>query len=271
MRRHVKTIHGDFKDDDTIDDSESQSTLEEEEGDNGGDDTSLQDNSDKEEMEEEEEEDEEAEEDSKADSWRLLIEEVFKRCQSEFNERVAKYMLEKGIEQEAARKKVYDIMLPTYRKVLANVFVNEILWFEAMKKDRTYLTVKKTVSDLKLYDDFDNEEAWKSAVSKRKFLFDRILKEYDPPKLSDTRDYAGKPDKQEQTAEINNGQEGRGSNKLNINLVSPSEAIALRAKEELLREGRKRGFDGFTPEGTALIESMKKQRSRTPWTIIQNV
>ncbi|MCG8112264.1 MAG: hypothetical protein N0E59_16025, partial [Candidatus Thiodiazotropha taylori] len=57
----------------------------------------------------------------------------------------------------------------------------------------------------------DTEEAWKSAVNKRKFLFDRIFKEYDPPELSDTRDYDGNPEKQGQTTEINNRQGGRGS------------------------------------------------------------
>ena len=61
---------------------------------------------------------------------------------------------------------MYDNMLPIYRKALANVFVNEILWFEAMKKDPFYLSVKNTVSDLKLLDGYDTQEAWKSAVSK---------------------------------------------------------------------------------------------------------
>lgn len=186
-------------------------------------------------------------------------------------------MAEKWVDEEEARKKVYDNMLPSYRKALANVFVNEILWFEAMKKDHFYLSVKYTVSDLKLLDDYDTEEAWKSAVNKRKFLLDRILKEYDPPELSDPRDYdGGQTDEQRQTtSKVNNDQEGGGTNgndKLKVNFVSPSEEIALRVKEELLREGRKRGFDGFTPEDTAEIERMKKQRrSGAPWTIIQKM
>ena len=79
-------------------------------------------------------------------------------------------------------------MLPTYRKALVNVFVDEMLWFHAMKKDRIYLSVKTKVSDLKLLDDYDKEEAWKSAVNKRKFLFDRILKENEPPELSEPED-----------------------------------------------------------------------------------
>ena len=51
-----------------------------------------------------------------------------------------------------------------------------------------FLSVKTTVSDLKLIEDYNNEEAWKSAVNKRTFLFDRILKEYDSPELSRPED-----------------------------------------------------------------------------------
>ena len=31
--------------------------------------------------------------------------------------------------------------------------------------------------------DYDSEESWKHAANKRKFLFDRTLKEYDSPNL----------------------------------------------------------------------------------------
>ena len=62
-------------------------------------------------------------------------------------------------------------------------------------------------------------------------------------------------EQQQTVSNVNNDQGGGGSNKLNVNT---SEKAALRAKDELLREGRKRGFDGFTPEEAAEIENMKK-------------
>ena len=39
-------------------------------------------------------------------------------------------------------------MLPTYRKALANILVNEMVWFHAMRKDPVFLSVKTTVSGL---------------------------------------------------------------------------------------------------------------------------
>ena len=191
------------------------------------------------------------------------MEEAFERCQSRFDERVTKHMARQGVDEDDARKRVYDNMLPTYRKALANIFVNEMLWFHAMRKDPVFLSVKTTVSDLKLLDDYDNEEAWKSAANKRKLLFNRILKMYDPPVLYGPED--GDDDPQtKKVSKDNNDQVGEGSggsSKLNVNLVSPSEQVALRAKKELLREGRQRGFSGFTPEDAAEIEKMKKPRS----------
>ena len=141
---------------------------------------------------EEVEEEKDGKEEDSDDPWRLLKEEVCEQYQSEFDERVIKHMARQG----------EDNMLPTYRKTLANIFINEMLWFHTIRKDRIYLSVKNTVSDLKLLDDYDKEEAWKSAVNKCKILFD--------------------------------------SNRLNVNLVSPSEQVDLRAKDELLREGKKK-------------------------------
>ena len=135
--------------------------------------------------------------------------------------------------------------------------------------------MKTTVSDLKLLGDYDNEESWKSAIDKRKFLFDRILKEYDLPELSGPEDDDDNDTKTEKVSKENNDQVGEGSDgssKLNVNLVSPSEQVALRAKDELLREGRKRGFSGFMPEDAAEIEKLKKPRNTwVPWTVMQKV
>ena len=144
-----------------------------------------------------------------------MIEEAFERCQSEFVERVTKRMVGQGVDEDDARKRVYDNMLPTYRKAFANIFVTEMLWFHAMRKDPVYLSVKNTVSDLKLIEDYDNEEAWKSAVNKRKFLFNKILKEYDPPELSGPEDDDDDDTQREQQQQVvskeNNEQVSGGS------------------------------------------------------------
>ena len=72
-----------------------------------------------------------------------------------------------------------------HKKGLANIFLTEMLWFHAMRKNPIFYfpVYENYVPDLKLLEDYDNEEAWISAVNKRNF-FDRILIEYDPSELS---------------------------------------------------------------------------------------
>ena len=59
------------------------------------------------------------------------------------------------------------------------------MWFESIKNDPIHTAIKATARRLKNEDDFESEESWKYAVKKRKFLFDKLLKEYNPPKLSE--------------------------------------------------------------------------------------
>jgi hypothetical protein len=59
-----------------------------------------------------------------------------------------------------------------------------IIWINALLKDSTYKAIKKTASDLKVIDDYDSEEAWKYAISSRKYLFEKILNKYDPPEMT---------------------------------------------------------------------------------------
>ena len=132
--------------------------------------------------------------------------------------------------------------------------------------DHVYLSVKNTSSDLKLLDNYDNEEAWKSAVNKRKFLFAKIFREYDQPELSEPEDNDDSQTEQQQqtNSKVNKDQGGGcsgGNSKLNVNLVSPLEQVALRAEDALLCEGRNCELDSFTPADTAEIENMRKPRS----------
>ena len=65
---------------------------------------------------------------------------------------------------------------------------------------------------MKLIEDYDTDEAWKSAVNKQKFLLDRIIKEYDPREMSDAKEY---DDGQSQTqgesnSKVNSDKEGEG-------------------------------------------------------------
>ena len=102
MRRHVKIVHADFKDDETIDVRENPEIIAEDNACDKADDDepNIKDKAEMDEIdidveeEEEAEEEDEEEADKEEDSdnpWRILIQEAFEWCQSEF-ERVTKHM-----------------------------------------------------------------------------------------------------------------------------------------------------------------------------------
>ena len=207
-----------------------------------------------------------------------MIEEAFDRCQSQFDERVTKHMAGPGRCSEARVRQYVTSIQNTEKRWRTFSLLKCCGFMPCQRTLFSCLCVKTKVSDLKLLEDYDNEEAWKSAVNKRKFLFDRILKEYDPPELSGPEydDVDTQTEKQQQAvSKENNDQVGGGnggSSKLNVNLVSPWEQVSSREKDELLHKGRKRGASGFTPKDEAEIEKLKKPRSTwVPLTVIQKV
>ena len=92
IRRLVKTVHVDFKDDETIDNRENTEVIAEDnisdKADN--DEPNIKDKAETDDIDidvEEEEVEAKEEEDKEEDSdnpWRILIQETFERCQSEF-------------------------------------------------------------------------------------------------------------------------------------------------------------------------------------------
>lgn len=128
-----------------------------------------------------------SEEEEYEDPWIDIIDVTFRQWQPEYKEKVQSYMETEGVTVGIARKRAFQDMKGRYRKTMASVFTDTILWFNAIRKDPIYRAIKKTASDLKMMDDYDSEEAWKYATSKRKYLFEKILKRYQPPEVTITR------------------------------------------------------------------------------------
>ena len=60
-------------------------------------------------------------------------------------------------------------------------YLFKVLWFDSVRKDPIHTAIRRTAKQLKEEDDFESEESWKYATKKRKYLFDKALKEYSPP------------------------------------------------------------------------------------------
>ena len=128
------------------------------------------------------------------DPWEGLVQKAFDECRQKFEEEVNNLTRRLSIDQADARYKAYKDLLPTFRKALVTLFIKRMTWCKAMEQDPVYKTIRKTVKRLKEDEDFESQEAWKYAVSKRKYLLDKVLEDFDPPNINDAERSEGEED-----------------------------------------------------------------------------
>ena len=121
----------------------------------------------------------------KFDPWVSLIEKTFQQCQDEYEERVNNLTQKRHMDQEEAQNKAFKELQVLYRKTLKTLFINRMTWFNAMKTDPIYKTIRHTAQGLMEMENYSLDEAWKYATSKRKYILDTVLEEFDPPKMGE--------------------------------------------------------------------------------------
>jgi hypothetical protein len=140
----------------------------------------ISDSNDTEESDLESKSDEELAEET-IDPWWDIVKYGYDEHQEEVNSLASEIMEDDNdISEKDANKKAYHKLLPVIRRAVMKKYLFRIMWFESVKKDRFHRAVKQTMRRLRDEDDFESEEAWKAAVSKRKYLFDKLLKKYQP-------------------------------------------------------------------------------------------
>ena len=120
------------------------------------------------------------------DSWDEIVNHAFEDCQLDYEEKVKYLMESEDLDKTTAQIKAFKELRPLYRKATMRYFVEKMIWFNEIKQDRIFNAIKKTALNLKQEEAYGIEEAWKYSASKRKYLFDEILKQYVPPEVSDT-------------------------------------------------------------------------------------
>ena len=109
--------------------------------------------------------------DQEEEPWSEIIDEAFKECQSKFVERVKDLMDSENIDQRAGRSLAFKQLQSLYRKAVISRFVEKMLWYKSLKHVPLFQAIKESVKRLVGGQDYDLEEAWKYASTKRKYLF----------------------------------------------------------------------------------------------------
>ena len=147
---------------------------------------------DQDEMEDEEEEfsDEEdstsAVEDDDTDPWDKLREEAVNDLNAAWEEQVEQYITQ-GLQKDDAELQASSLLLPAYRKRLRIFYLQYLKWFHALKTDPVHKKVMTTLRRFMDDDGMDFAEAAEAAISKRKYLLNRLI-EYEDDYKENLRD-----------------------------------------------------------------------------------
>ena len=81
-----------------------------------------------------------------------------------------------GHDESEAKEEAFGQILPVFQKELADVYMNNLAWMKALRKDPIHKKIMAARDDYVNNDMFDQDEAIAAAVDKRKFLLKRLLK-----------------------------------------------------------------------------------------------
>ena len=122
---------------------------------------------------------------SKFDPWTFFVDGAHSILQDTFNEGV-QHIIEKNpdIDTEEAEEVTFDKLEPRYRAEANGQYKAFLKLSKALKKDPLHKKITDTAKRLRDEDDFDEDDALKYAIKKRRYLLDGKLEEFDPPTYS---------------------------------------------------------------------------------------
>ena len=85
---------------------------------------------------------------------------------------------------DEAEEETFDKLEPRYRAEAIGQYKAFLKLSKAMKKDPLHKKITDTAKRLRDEDDFDEDDALKYAIKKRRYLLDGKLEEFDPPTYS---------------------------------------------------------------------------------------
>ena len=96
------------------------------------------------------------------------------------------HIIEKNpdIDTEEAEEVTFDKLEPRYRAEAIGQYKAFLKLSKAMKKDPLHKKITDTAKRLRDEDEFDEDDALKYAIKKRRYLLDVKLEEFDPPTYS---------------------------------------------------------------------------------------
>ena len=109
------------------------------------------------------------------DPWCTLINDAASNVRDQYDDILQALLMEDHHKSEA-KKETFEKILPVFQKELSAVYMNNLAWMKALKKDPIHKKIMATQGDYVSNDMFDQDEPIAAAVDKRKFLLKRLLR-----------------------------------------------------------------------------------------------
>ena len=132
---------------------------------------------------------EEADDDGEPDPWRPLRHKVGEDLKETYLKEVQQF-LDSGKSQHYAENAAFNALLPASRRRLRRTYLERLKLTHHIKHDAIHRKVMKTLRRFIEEDDMDFDEAAESAVAKRKFLLNRLMKKKLLPDNDDEEEVA---------------------------------------------------------------------------------
>ena len=110
------------------------------------------------------------------DPWTTLINDAASKVRDQYDD-ILNSLLMEGHDESEAKQEAFAQILPVFQKELADVYMNNLAWMKALRKDPIHKEIMATRNDYVNNDMFDQDEAIAAAVDKRKFLLKRLLED----------------------------------------------------------------------------------------------
>ena len=108
--------------------------------------------------------------------WTTLINDAASKVRDQYED-ILQALLMEGHDESEAKEEAFAQILPVFQKELADVYMNNLKWMKALRKDPIHKKIMATRDDYLNNDMFDQDEAIAAAVDKRKFLLKRLLED----------------------------------------------------------------------------------------------
>ena len=110
------------------------------------------------------------------DPWSTFINDAASKVRDQYDDILQALLMEVHDESEA-KQEAFEKILPVFQKKLGDVYMDNLAWMKALKKDPIHKKIMATRDDYVNNNMFDPDEAIAAAVKKRKFLLKRLLED----------------------------------------------------------------------------------------------